>query len=564
MISRRTTLTLALLGPVTGCAALPTSGPVVSEPRRSEASDPDGAAINAVPPPTGASPSLIIDGFLHAMATYQPEYPAARQYLTNAAKASWQPASGALVYADGTAPRVSAEKVTMEVPLVGSLGPDGAFAAGGNRPWSHDFGLMKEDGEWRINNPPQGILISRYLFSSGFVRHDVFFLDPSRTTLVPDARWVARGNRTPDTVMRLLLSGPSDWLAPAVVTALPVAAAIIGDVTGTTEVTIPFSEVPSSVAERSLMSAQIAAVLRQLPDVAGFRMTGQGAAVEIPEQRTDGSISLSIADRYDPLATLTSQLFAMSDGHMVRAPDTAGAQARVVNGDFGTKNWAATAIAIGTDGIDAAMIVGNDLIRGTVEGPGTKSVLTRGAMLRPQFARDGALWTITTTGEVWRVDGETAAAVTAPGLAGRRVIAFRISPDGQRIAVVTDSSGTREVGLLRVERATDIVVTGWRVVPLLDDTSLVVGAVDVGWSSTTSITVLAGILRPADVMEVDIDGVILHDDGRSDTWSADSLVVSARGSRKAVGDSEGYVWLYQDSFQWRRLAGKLAVPTYPG
>jgi hypothetical protein len=557
-------LALALLAPVAGCATLPTSGPVVNGPRRSQSADPEGAAINADPPAAGASPSLIIDGFLHAMATYQPGYPAARQYLTKAAKTAWEPASGALVYADGTAPKVTADKVTMEVPLVGSLGPDGAFVAPGERVWTHDFGLVKEDGEWRISNPSPGILISRYLFSSGFVRHDVFFLDSSRTTLVPDSRWVARGNRSPDTVVRLLVAGPSDWLAPAVVTALPPAAGIVGSATGTAEVTIPFSEVPSSAAERSLMSAQIAALLRQLPDVKGFRLTGQGAAVEIPEQRADGSISLSIADRYNPLTTLTSQLFAMSEGHLVRAPDTAGSPARVVNGDFGTKSWNATSIAVGTDGVDAAVIVGNQLIRGTVDGQGTKSVLTREGMLRPQFARDGGLWTMTTGGEVWRVDGDKAVAIRAPGLTGRTVVAFRISPDGQRIAAVTDSNGTREVGLLRIERANDLAVNGWRTVPLLQDTTPVVGTVDVGWSSTTSISVLAGVERPADVMEVDIDGVVLHDDGRSDTWSASSLVVSAQGSRKAVGDSEDSVWLYQDSFQWRRLSGKLTLPAYPG
>jgi hypothetical protein len=185
-------------------------------------------------------------------------------------------------------------------------------------------------------------------------------------------------------------------------------------------------------------------------------------------------------------------------------------------------------------------------------------------MLRPQFARDGSLWTMTAGGEVWRIDGDKAGAIRATGLVGRKVIAFRIAPDGQRIAVVTDSNGTREVGLLRIERANDLAVNGWRAVPLLQDTTPVVGCVDVGWSSTTSITVLAGVQRPADVMEVDIDGVVLHDDGRSDTWSAISLVVSARGSRKAVGDAEGSVWLYQDSFQWRRLSGKLTTPAYPG
>lgn len=566
MISRRTALALlAAAGALSGCATLPTSGAVVSEPRRSQASDPGGAAIDPDPPTAGASPSLIIDGFLHAMATYQPGYPAARQYLTSGAKTTWRPEAGVLVYADGTAPTVTADKVTMEVPLVGTLGTDGAFDAAGEGMWSHDFGLVKENGEWRISHPQAGILISRYLFASGFVRHDVFFLDATKTTLVPDARYVARGNRTPSAVLRLLLAGPSTWLAPSVVTAVPAGTTIVGSVGDSGEVTVPFSAVPTNPADRSLMSAQIAELLRQLPDVTGFRLTAQGAAVDIAEQRPDGSIPLSMADRYDPIVTLTTQLFAMSDGHLVRAPDTFGGTARVVNGDFGSQSWEASAVAVGPDGMDAALLVGSQLIRGTVDGQGTKSILTREGLLRPQFSRDGGLWTMTMAGEVWRADADRAVRVPAPALQGRTVVAFRISPDGQRIAVVAQNNGNREVGLVRVERGTSFVVDGWRTVPLFQDSGPVAGAVDVGWSSTTSLTVLAGVGRPGNVFDVDIDGVVLHDDGRSDLWSASSLAVSPRGSRKVVGDATAAaVYLYQDSFRWFRLSGKLTAPSYPG
>ena len=365
--------------------------------------------------------------------------------------------------------------------------------------------------------------------------------------------------------MNLLLVGPSQWLRPAVMTVVPSSATIVGSVSESGEITIPFSAVPANAADRSLMCAQIAELLRQRPDVTGFRLTAQGAAGDIAEQRADGSIPLSMADRYDPLATLTTQLFAMSEGHLGRAPDTFGGTARVVNGDFGTQTWEATAVAVGTDGVDAALLVGNQIFKGTVDGQGTKSVLTRQSLLRPQFSRDGGLWTMTTSGEVWRIDNDRAVQIQAPGLKDRTVMAFRISPDGQRIALVTQINGVREVGLLRIEHGTSIVVSGWRSVPLLQDSTSIVGAVDVGWSATTSLAVLAGVGRPADVVEVDIDGVVLHDDGRSDAWSATSLAVSAaRGSRKAVGDSTGAVWLYQDSFRWNRLTGKLTAPSYPG
>jgi hypothetical protein len=171
---------------------------------------------------------------------------------------------------------------------------------------------------------------------------------------------------------------------------------------------------------------------------------------------------------------------------------------------------------------------------------------------------------MTTSGEVWRIDGEKA--VQVAGSRSGRSHRDRVQDLAGRAAHRAGHADQRdrEVGLLRIEHGASFVVNGWRSVPLLQESTPIAGAVDVGWSSTTSLTVLAGVGRPADVVEVDIDGVVLHDDGRSDTWSATSLAASARGSRKAVGDSTGAVWLYQDSFRWNRLPGKLTIPSYPG
>lgn len=566
MMDRRSALSLLLLmGLVpTGCAALPTSGAVVSEPRRDQVAGPGGAAIDPDPPTPGASPALIIDGFLHAMATFQPGYPLARQYLTTSANKTWKPDEGVFVYADGTEPTATDDKVTMEVPLIGTLGSDGAFSTEEAGIWSHDFEVVKENGEWRIGNPQTGILVSLYLFTSGFVRHDVFFLDTTRATLVPDARYVARGNRTPSRVLQLLLSGPSQWLRSAVVTAVPAATTIVGSVGESGDISIPFSEAPANATDRSLMCVQIAGVLRQLPEVTGFRFTAKGAAVDITEQRADGSIPLSMADRYDPLATLANQLFAMSDGHLVRVPESFGGAVRSVDGDFGTLTWEARALAVGVDGVNAALLVGDQIIQGTVDGQGTRPVFVRQDLLRPQFSRDGALWTMTKAGELWRIDGDHVVQVQAPGLKGRTVVAFRLSPDGQRIALVTVRNGIEELGLLRIEHGTNLVADGWRSVPLRQGSTVLSGALDVGWNAPTSITVLAGTGSSAIVIEVDIDGVMLQDDGRADAWSATSLAVSAKGARKSVGDSADSIWKYQDSYRWIRFTGKLSAPSYPG
>ncbi len=560
-----TSLLLVAAMVLSGCATIPTSGPIVTEPRRSGPQGPGGVAINPEPPQTGASPTLVIDGFLHAMAAYEPGYMAARQYLTGPAKDSWDAAAGVTVYSDAAAPKVTAESVTMEAPLVGTLGPDGAFVAAGEKLFVHDFGLVKDDaGQWRISKPPPGILISRYLFATTYTRTDVFFTDADRTTLVPDSRYVARGNRTTTGALQMLLAGPSPWLAPAVTSAVPAGTSLSSPVTVTNgTVTISLSAVPQG-AELAALGAQIAATLRQLPDLTAFKILARGVAVDMPDQLADGTVPLTAADRFDPLTTLTTQLFAMNGSRLFRVGEV-GSSSRPVSGDFGSKDWDARSVGISADGLEAALVVGDQLIRGPVDGTGAKVVLTKANLVRPQFSRTSGLWAMTSDGHVFRAEGDQVAEVPAPGLQGRSVVAFRISPDGQRMAVVTESAGVREVGLLRIVRKPTVSLAAWKDVPLILDHTPLTGALDVGWTSQSTLSVLVGLGRPAEVVEVDEDGIQLREIGRADNWSAVSLAVTPRNvTRKAVGDDEGGVWLYQDAYRWLRVGETLRAPTYPG
>ena len=66
-----------------GCASVPTSGPVAHHTPQAASVD-GGVRVDPLPPSEGASQLLIVEGFLHAMSTYQPGYAVARQYLTDA------------------------------------------------------------------------------------------------------------------------------------------------------------------------------------------------------------------------------------------------------------------------------------------------------------------------------------------------------------------------------------------------------------------------------------------------------------------------------------------------
>ncbi len=563
---------LAVLGIVlsllVGCASLPTEGPVVRESRHSRQPGPGGVAIAPDPPPTGASESLIIDGFLHAMATYQPGYPAARMYLTDEANRDWRPEAGVTVYADTTPPRATAEPVS----IVGRVGLDGSFTAHDERA-RFDFLIERNrDGQLRIANPPEGILISRYLFATAYVRSDIFFLDPTGSTLVPDTRYIARGNRDASALVRLLLQGPSQWLAPAVTNAEPSPAGLTGPVVGSGVLTIPLQAEPQ--ADRSAaFAAQLAATLRQLPDVEGFQITVDGRPVTIDGQRTDGIAPLSLADRYDALHPLSTQLFGIQNDRLVRVSETPDEAPRVVDGPFGAQSWSATGLAVSSDGLEAALVVGSgevrELHRGPVDGGASQRVLSAAGLLRPQLTRSGRLWAMTASGTMSQVTGDQVEQVPVHGLAGTSVVAFRVSPDGQRMAVLVqpDGSRSRELRLLRLEGGG--AWGGARRIPLLRESRELTDLLDLGWSSGSTVTVLSGDARP-EVVDVDLAGVMVRDLGRADDWTAVTLTTSPRNpAHKVVADSTR-LWLYQGGFRWAPLrlptdsATALRLPTYPG
>ena len=52
--------------------------------------------------------------------------------------------------------------------------------------------LVEEDGEWRIADAPDGIVLSRFHFAELFRAHSLHWLTPDGTRAVPEVRWFER------------------------------------------------------------------------------------------------------------------------------------------------------------------------------------------------------------------------------------------------------------------------------------------------------------------------------------------------------------------------------------
>ncbi len=215
----------ALLG---GCVALPSSGPVaVGKPEPVEVPLLDTFVDG---PLKDGTPEQIVQGFIDAAAGPSGNYRVAREFLTEEFKTEWQPGAGATIDVlsdrDLHEPEVAEDaaetQVAVDATPTASLTSSGQYELGeSTAELTLAYRLAKVDGQWRIAEAPQGLLIDEFTFTETFRGYELYFYDPDYRYLVPDLRWFAGLDAVQTSIVRALLAGPAEWLDPGVVSAFP-------------------------------------------------------------------------------------------------------------------------------------------------------------------------------------------------------------------------------------------------------------------------------------------------------------------------------------------------------
>ena len=562
----------AVLLALGGCVVIPTSGPVEHHDQQHQTSEP-GVEIAPAPPPPGASPSLIVEGFLHAMATYQPDYGAARKYLTTQAAAVWRPESGVQVYAD-TSPSVGERAATLAAPLVGRLDPHGTYTTvdGAVRV---DFGLVREAGQWRVSTPPEGLLISAYLFANSYVPVNLYFLDPTGTTLVPDLVFQPRSLRGLSAAANGLVRGPSNWLAPAVTTAFPagshfVDGRVVVDTAGVAAVNLDAGLRSLDAGQRARLAAQLVWTLSGFEGVTGIRINAGGEPLVVTQADASGLISRSAMAAWAPIhPQLSTQLFVATRTGLARIVDgTRQTSAEAVPGPLGRLSDI-NGLALSRDGQQAAVTLsGGSLLFGQVGDAEPTGLDTGGAVVRPQFDRFDALWTFTkgpkSEARYW-VSGKLLS-TSSPATSDASVVAFKIAPDGVRVAIVAVTGGRQVLGMARIVRGNrQVRIEGWQ--PLLSPAPGQPQPIDVGWA-TDSILLVArtDAAGSGSIVRLDAAGSQSQEIGPSDLGHPAGLAVSpgSPAYRAAVVSESGDAYRYDAEFRWPLLWQGVSQAAYPG
>ena len=545
-----------------GCVGVPTSGIVTYHtPGQTRVESEVGVA--PLPPSDGANPSLIVEGFLHAMSVYQPGYAVARQYLAPSVREKWDPGAGVRVYTSDEYPvtQVVDDDVLLSARLVGTLDAGGQYQAASGKVLQ-DFKLVSEDGQWRISNPPEGLLISSSLFATDYVGVDLHYLSADKTVMVPDVRWIPGGD---DQLLRTLqrqVSGPGDWVKPLVSFVEGVEVTGVTTVGGIATVGLGGTAGTLGTDDRRAVLAGIVFTATQFTEVsqvearvdsASWTLPGHPGTAFATSDFADwapgaGNASLFvIKDGQVQEADSSSQLKPVADGLREPQPDKTGkTDTPGLSGAFavsGTRKQAAVVMtAKGGDTIQTASLAGGD----------EPVVVRQGkSFVRPAYSRTGELWTAQRAGlstlEVIDARGEPLK-VSVPKTPAGTLVALRLSPDGARVAVALSGPGGPELGLLRVQRVEgELRLDGWHPIAFSDAQPLI----DVAWSKPAELLVLVGDpgQGTTSVLRTSQDGARSAYIGPSaDTDLAE--LAAAPGSSAVARSALGTVYRFDADFTW--------------
>ncbi len=545
------------------CAAVPTSGPIyqgedvgVEEPNQV-------IRVIARPPRPGMTPSEIVSGFIEASASFEDDHAVARQYLTPSAAVLWDAGAGSTVY-EGVPTIVpdGLTSVSLTATETGSIDADGRYeVAAIGRLVDLSFALEFLDGEWRIANPPPGLLLSRSDVDRAYRPYDVYFFDPTYSTLVPDSRlFPISGPSAATALVRALVSGPSQWLAPAVRSGLPEGTTLAVDavpvIEGIARVDFDPAVRLADDATRQAISAQVVWTLRQAPGVRFVDINAGGQPLDVPGAASPQPMnSWPDVDPNRMPAGITA--YGVVYGRAVRLDGTAPLP---VPGGAGLASPPLTGIAVS---LDTQVIAGLDADARLWTAPvssGSAAVLAidEPGLSRPSFGGGEAPWVVNAEGSVLRAEADgTAYTVPIDGLSSKAMVeSIAISRDGTRAALIV-RRGERSfvmVAVIALREGLPRLQGPVRVDNRLNSVT------DVAWADADTLAILGadGASTPA---------VYLVDMGR---WQVRSIgapadpvrVAAAPGAEFLSSNAEGWTYSFTNG-PWLREV-RATSPAYPG
>jgi hypothetical protein len=517
---------------LTGCAALPVSGPVRIGPDLAQPSDGNSFYYSPSSPVDGATATEILSGFISAGTAPQNDYSIAREFLDESIRATWNPNQELLI--QRTTPRITltdSDSALVEVEVSARIDANGryeALPAGSTRVL--EYGFTEQSGQIRLISAPDVTMVIRPVFDVVFKSYSVYFLDKSKKILVPELRWFPANPATGTKLVNALLAGPSTWLEPAVVSAIPTGTVLSLDaVTVQQEIALVDLSARALVAglsDRSLMKAQLVATLSQLPTITEVSISIERSAQEIP----DSQVKIATAGSGTLLAVGEEGLEALSGAN----PDS------FAQGLLFFSSRSISKLAASRTGDKLAALTESGVSETALAAPGAsvEVVDSRTEFVGLEYDPLEYLW-LATSSQV----SVNSSPLQASWLAGQSIIDFALSPEGSRVALVVANGGSNQVLVAPVIR--DDSGMPIQLAAPISISGEIESAVRLSWFDSVTVAILNDEPDQASIALVSIGGTTRNIQGVTEVRS---LVALGDGSNLYALKESGELVLYRGSF----------------
>ncbi|HEX5495206.1 MAG TPA: LpqB family beta-propeller domain-containing protein [Mycobacteriales bacterium] len=557
-----------------GCAGVPSSSPArVADPLPANARPPERLTQSfvVVKPERGDTSRDIVSKFITAQANPERSHGVARQFLTPGAQDAWDDTGQVRVidanpYVRSVSPDNDVAVAAHQVGTVatnGSYNPDeGAYA--------YTFHLVRVHGQWRIDNPPHGVIVSAGDFQNVYRQYSLYYLDQAEKHVIGDLRYFASTSTSSSTsqatlFLRLLQQPPSTALGDAVRSELVGGVQLVGNVVQGSDKVLRVYLTGLGVRSAAVRSAAVAQIVWTLSQLAssGVSIFDDGQRLDIqgvtqPTQQSDWQ-------SFDP-----DTLPVNTGAYFLHAGALYSADGNRVPGPAGRGDYALSSVAVSlaTDSSPTPRVAG-------VSAASGQARLYVGQLGRPLTLRLRAHTLTSLTwdsifDEVWAIrDGRVVrvprrgapAPVDSQSLDSLGPVrTLRLSRDGSRVAIVAGDPGQlylarvgRDNGQVAVEGPVDVA-------PSLADVD------GVSWESATTLLVLAS--GPGDdrmLRTVSVDGAVMKSETKSGLPGPPVRVATAP-NLPAVAESDGSLW-QRTGDHWTNLVRGSTVegsdPIYP-
>lgn len=567
-----------------GCQLVPNDGPVghmALEPgTQTRAVDP---SVFDVAPRPGQSPAQVVQGFLEAMASYQPQYPMARRFLTPEAAAEWRPDRGIVIFGDRAV--VPSDRKQGQVVLtgdkVGEVGADGGWVPAAPDAAAREvFELKRIDDEWRIDQAPDRVLTTAGFFDREYFSYNLYFFDPEFEVMVPDPVYLPVRGNVETMLIKALLRGPTRWLAPVVRTAVP-----SGTRMQSPSVTIDGSAARIDLNEpvrklgeeqRKLLMAQLTWTLREAVRVDRIELSVDRVPLDVPDSDWE-KYAPSVTDAAtSPYAVAGGKVQLVSGRELTPATDRLGFEPRdlavaVLGGSQERPGPNRPSAGQPADRLAVIPRNGRTVWKYASGQPRPTEVGGGGIQFSDvrsaSWDRGGRLWLVDNGPDGSRiiVVDETGVPreIAAPGLAGRDVRKLKVSRDGTRVATLVQERGERGVestalmvGL--VDHGKRPAIRDVRELPIEYTT-----ATDLAWSDVDELLVVGREAdEPNGLATVTVDGARVESVNDAPPLAPESIA-AAPGQPLLVVTSEGELDRRDPEYGWVTLE-TARLPAYPG